>query len=287
MARYLALRPSDRMLIVLTLVLTVVVDLTVAIGVGVAVGLAIRLGAGRCPSPNGPRPSIRAAAGRSPRSLERCSPRSAGGRGVSRSGCRGEAARRHPAGAGALADPFLQLGQPDGAGLALGIGPAEPVLAPKVVASVRPPSLNFCSRTPLPLAISGSSSSAKTSSLRFWPTVATMSPSTRRQTSAREGARTFSTCLPARVWAITSSSGTMKPSPASEAISSRRPGWCRNSATISASFGRSTIRRRGSPCRARRAGSPPTGCRTARWWRRPPACRWFRHGRRSAPRRRP
>jgi SulP family sulfate permease len=40
---YLALRPSDRMLILLTLVLTVVVDLTVAIGVGVAVGLAIRL----------------------------------------------------------------------------------------------------------------------------------------------------------------------------------------------------------------------------------------------------
>ena len=40
---YLALRPSDRMLILLTLVLTVVVDLTVAIGVGVALGLAIRL----------------------------------------------------------------------------------------------------------------------------------------------------------------------------------------------------------------------------------------------------
>lgn len=49
---YLALRPSDRMLIVLTLVLTVVVDLTVAIGVGVAVGLAIRLRRRSVPEPD-------------------------------------------------------------------------------------------------------------------------------------------------------------------------------------------------------------------------------------------
>ncbi len=40
---YMRARPSDRMLLILTLVLTVVADLTVAIGVGVAVGLAIRL----------------------------------------------------------------------------------------------------------------------------------------------------------------------------------------------------------------------------------------------------
>jgi SulP family sulfate permease len=40
---YMRARPSDRMLLVLTLVLTVAADLTVAIGVGVAVGLAIRL----------------------------------------------------------------------------------------------------------------------------------------------------------------------------------------------------------------------------------------------------
>ena len=40
---YLKARPSDRLLLVLTLVLTVVADLTVAIGVGVAFGLAIRL----------------------------------------------------------------------------------------------------------------------------------------------------------------------------------------------------------------------------------------------------
>ena len=40
---YMRARPSDRMLLILTLVLTVVADLTVDIGVGVAVGLAIRL----------------------------------------------------------------------------------------------------------------------------------------------------------------------------------------------------------------------------------------------------
>jgi SulP family sulfate permease len=40
---HLAARPSDRMLLVLTLVLTVLADLTVAIGVGVALGLALRL----------------------------------------------------------------------------------------------------------------------------------------------------------------------------------------------------------------------------------------------------
>lgn len=43
-AEYARARPSDRMLLVLTLLLTVLIDLTVAIGVGVAVGLAIRLG---------------------------------------------------------------------------------------------------------------------------------------------------------------------------------------------------------------------------------------------------
>jgi len=42
-ASYLRLRPSDRVLIVLTFALTLLVDLTVAIGVGVAAGLAIRL----------------------------------------------------------------------------------------------------------------------------------------------------------------------------------------------------------------------------------------------------
>ncbi|GMG82819.1 hypothetical protein LNKW23_20320 [Paralimibaculum aggregatum] len=40
---YLSARPSDRLLLILTLALTVLTDLTVAIGVGVAVGLAIRL----------------------------------------------------------------------------------------------------------------------------------------------------------------------------------------------------------------------------------------------------
>lgn len=40
---YLATRPADRFLLVLTLILTVTVDLTVAIGVGVAIGLALRL----------------------------------------------------------------------------------------------------------------------------------------------------------------------------------------------------------------------------------------------------
>lgn len=40
---YMADRPSDRFLLVLTLLLTVLADLTVAIGVGVALGLALRL----------------------------------------------------------------------------------------------------------------------------------------------------------------------------------------------------------------------------------------------------
>ncbi|RYG92080.1 SulP family inorganic anion transporter [Loktanella sp. IMCC34160] len=40
---YLALRKSDRFLLVLTMGLTVLVDLSVAVGVGVAVGLALRL----------------------------------------------------------------------------------------------------------------------------------------------------------------------------------------------------------------------------------------------------
>ena len=40
---YMADRPSDRVLLLLTLVLTVLADLTVAIGVGVALGLALRL----------------------------------------------------------------------------------------------------------------------------------------------------------------------------------------------------------------------------------------------------
>lgn len=40
---YARARPSDRVLLLLTLVLTVLIDLTVAIGVGVAVGLALRL----------------------------------------------------------------------------------------------------------------------------------------------------------------------------------------------------------------------------------------------------
>ena len=40
---YMAGRPSDRVLLLLTLVLTVVADLTVAIGVGVSLGLALRL----------------------------------------------------------------------------------------------------------------------------------------------------------------------------------------------------------------------------------------------------
>lgn len=40
---YMAERPSDRVLLILTLVLTVLVDLTVAIGTGVALGLALRL----------------------------------------------------------------------------------------------------------------------------------------------------------------------------------------------------------------------------------------------------
>lgn len=42
-AEYMADRPSDRFLLLLTLFLTVVTDLTVAIGAGVAIGLAIRL----------------------------------------------------------------------------------------------------------------------------------------------------------------------------------------------------------------------------------------------------
>lgn len=40
-------RPSDRVLLLLTMALTVLVDLTVAIGVGVALGLALKLRAGR------------------------------------------------------------------------------------------------------------------------------------------------------------------------------------------------------------------------------------------------
>jgi sulfate permease, SulP family len=40
---YMAERPSDRLLLLLTLMLTVLVDLTVAIGTGVALGLALRL----------------------------------------------------------------------------------------------------------------------------------------------------------------------------------------------------------------------------------------------------
>ena len=40
-------RPSDRVLLLLTMGLTVLVDLTVAIGVGVALGLALRLREGR------------------------------------------------------------------------------------------------------------------------------------------------------------------------------------------------------------------------------------------------
>ncbi len=40
---YMGARPSDRMLLLLTLFLTVVANLTVAIGVGVAIGLALRL----------------------------------------------------------------------------------------------------------------------------------------------------------------------------------------------------------------------------------------------------
>ncbi len=41
--KYLTLRPTDKVLLVLTLVLTVLADLTVAIGVGTALGLAVRL----------------------------------------------------------------------------------------------------------------------------------------------------------------------------------------------------------------------------------------------------
>ncbi|KGJ02525.1 sulfate permease [Paracoccus halophilus] len=43
-AEYARARPTDRMLLVLTMVLTVLIDLTVAIGVGVGIGLALRLG---------------------------------------------------------------------------------------------------------------------------------------------------------------------------------------------------------------------------------------------------
>ena len=42
-AEYARARPSDRLLLVITLLLTLLVDLTVAIGVGVAIGLALRL----------------------------------------------------------------------------------------------------------------------------------------------------------------------------------------------------------------------------------------------------
>ncbi|MGR3506306.1 MAG: SulP family inorganic anion transporter [Paracoccaceae bacterium] len=49
-------RPSDRMLLLLTMALTVLVDLTVAIGVGVALGLALKLREGRTrPEPFDPR----------------------------------------------------------------------------------------------------------------------------------------------------------------------------------------------------------------------------------------
>ena len=48
--RYMRMRPSDRVLLVLTLVLTLLVDLSLAIGVGVALGLALRLRRRNVPS---------------------------------------------------------------------------------------------------------------------------------------------------------------------------------------------------------------------------------------------
>ena len=78
----------------------------------------------------------------------------------------------------------------------------------------------------MPRVISLTSSSGKISILRFSPMAATMSPSTGTQQQASAGSSTFSTCLPLRVMATTSSSGTMKPWPEVAATSSLRPGWC-------------------------------------------------------------
>ena len=66
---------------------------------------------------------------------------------------------------------------------------------------------------PLPRAISFTSASGNTSSLRFSPTVATLSApgGTGTHRRASSGSVTFSTCLPLRVEATTSSCGTTNP----------------------------------------------------------------------------
>src|SRR3989338_7491173 len=124
---------------------------------------------------------------------------------------------------------------------------ASPEARTKVVASDSPPSLYFCNRTPLPFAISGSSASGKTRTLRLSPTTATESPTTLRQSAVLMPAPRVSTCLHARVWASTSSEGTTNPSPAVEATSSFSPDRKICKSTISESLGRSTISRTGSP----------------------------------------
>ncbi len=74
-----------------------------------------------------------------------------------------------------------------------------------------------------------------------------MSPSAGTQAQASAGSSTFITCLPLRVMATTSSSGTMKPCPDVAATSSLRPGSCTKISTKSWFSSRSTIRRTGSP----------------------------------------
>ena len=95
--------------------------------------------------------------------------------------------------------------------------------------------------------------------LRFSPMVArwVASSGTTTQTQASTGALTFSTCLPLRVLATHSSSGTTKPSPSVEARSRLVPGTCTNSETIESAASRSHIRRTGSPW-PRPPGSLPT-----------------------------
>ena len=79
------------------------------------------------------------------------------------------------------------------------------------------------------------------------PTQAIVSPSAGTQMDASSPSDTVRICLPFRVEAMTSSSGTMKPWPALVATRSLRPGSWANSSRKSCVSSNSTIKRTGSP----------------------------------------
>ena len=117
----------------------------------------------------------------------------------------------------------------------------------------------------------------KISSLRLLPTTATWSPAPAGRRRRARRPSEIQDLPPPRVCATASSSGRMKPSPASEATSSlRRPGRARRARRPAPrSAGRSSAAP-ARPCRGRRASRRRRACTSARSRRRAAAGRWSR-----------